>query len=369
MAELGTQLTRVERGQPRGGARSTRTDNGPGPRRADRRCGADRPRHRRHRRSDSASPISRTPPFRSGAAAFDRGDLGRGASCCRSADAAACGKLGGWAQTLANAVDLAKVDAGFRQAVEPALRQLGDALDAAPLDMLPAGARETLQGIRTIDQRSARGRDRGRPRAANNVVGAGTPTGRAGDNQVTWTLDADGRPTRAQATLTELHDGTPARAPSNAPRAPPAARGSRATRAAIPSATASCPDQGTVNMFPQAGQFQQQRLPHDGERMGRRIDAGAEVRVDVQLGGYNGTRPSDVDVSYEVLNAQGERIYSTFEMFENVPADLDRAPPPIVRAMGNQQPASRTTWILTRRRRSRVASSSAVGDHGRGIRG
>lgn len=252
-------------------------------------------------------------------------------------DAAKLGKLGSWAQTLANAVDLAKVDAGFRSAVEPALRQLSGALDTAPLDMLPGAARETLQGIRTKIDEVLDGGTNAATHATNNLVGAGTRTGRVGNNNVTWTVDSQGRPTRAEATLTELHDGTP--------RSSAEQRAQRATgHAGIEGDQGGhiighrfMPDQGAVNMFPQAGQFNNSAYRTMENEWAAWIDAGAEVRVDVQLDGYQGPRPSEVDVSYEVFNAEGKRIYSNFEMFDNEAGQtFDRVPTADIRALVSQ---------------------------------
>ena len=63
-------------------------------------------------------------------------------------DLAKLGKLGKWAETVSNAVSLAARDPGFRQLVEPSLRRISDAIGTAPLDSLPASARETLLGIK-----------------------------------------------------------------------------------------------------------------------------------------------------------------------------------------------------------------------------
>jgi hypothetical protein len=68
-------------------------------------------------------------------------------------DAAKLGKLGHWAETAAKAADLAKVDSAFASAARPALEKLKDAIDALPLDKLPASARETLEGAsRKLDE-------------------------------------------------------------------------------------------------------------------------------------------------------------------------------------------------------------------------
>jgi hypothetical protein len=86
-----------------------------------------------------------------------RGDLAGAALSAVSiipvlGDAAKLGKLGKWAETVANAVDLARVDSTFMRMARPALEQLRSALDSIPasaLDALPRQAREAIEGMRT----------------------------------------------------------------------------------------------------------------------------------------------------------------------------------------------------------------------------
>lgn len=87
-----------------------------------------------------------------------RGDfLGAGLSAVSMipyvGDAAKLGKLGKWAETVSKAADLAKVDSAFAAAAKPALEKLKGAIDALPLDKLPASARETLEtASRKLDE-------------------------------------------------------------------------------------------------------------------------------------------------------------------------------------------------------------------------
>ena len=63
-------------------------------------------------------------------------------------DVAKLGKLPKFAQTIARAVDLAKLDPGFARVIEPALSKIRDALRAVPTDSLPAPAREAIESMR-----------------------------------------------------------------------------------------------------------------------------------------------------------------------------------------------------------------------------
>lgn len=68
-------------------------------------------------------------------------------------DAAKLGKLGKWAESVANAAELAVRDPGFRNLVAPTLEKIRDVIRAAPLDSLPASAKAQLEGMaRKIDE-------------------------------------------------------------------------------------------------------------------------------------------------------------------------------------------------------------------------
>ena len=63
-------------------------------------------------------------------------------------DVAKLGKLGKFAETIAKAVDLAKLDPGFAKAVKPALDKIADALKHVPVDSLPKAAREAIESMK-----------------------------------------------------------------------------------------------------------------------------------------------------------------------------------------------------------------------------
>jgi hypothetical protein len=95
------------------------------------------------------------------AISLGRGDLlGAGLSVLGVApyigDAAKLGKLGKWAKTVSNAVELAKTDAAFAKAVRPALEQLQSAIRSIPegaMNALPNTAKQQLNRMaRQIDE-------------------------------------------------------------------------------------------------------------------------------------------------------------------------------------------------------------------------
>jgi uncharacterized protein len=63
-------------------------------------------------------------------------------------DAAKLGKLGKWAKTISDAVDMAATNPAFRRAVEPALRKMSDAIGAIGVDRLPANVRGQFATIK-----------------------------------------------------------------------------------------------------------------------------------------------------------------------------------------------------------------------------
>ena len=64
-------------------------------------------------------------------------------------DAAKLGKLGKFAETVAKAVDLAKLDPAFARTIRPALEKIGDALRHVPVDSLPRPAREAIESMKS----------------------------------------------------------------------------------------------------------------------------------------------------------------------------------------------------------------------------
>lgn len=66
-------------------------------------------------------------------------------------DLAKAGKIGDWAQTVADAVGAVSRTPAMRETLEPALKAVGDAVNAVPqgaIDALPAGARQSVESMR-----------------------------------------------------------------------------------------------------------------------------------------------------------------------------------------------------------------------------
>ncbi|TRW16770.1 DNA/RNA non-specific endonuclease [Glacieibacterium frigidum] len=233
-------------------------------------------------------------------------------------DAAKLGKLGKWAQTVEKAVDLAKTDSAFAKAVGPALDKLKDAIGGIPksaLDALPQSARDTI--LKMKDKLDDLG-GAGVATRTDNVAALTTRTGRYGDNAVTWQVDAVGRPTRAEATLTEVVPaGTKRAAPETQAQDAVRALGNTGDDAGHIIGHRFMPDQGSVNMFPQELNFNRGAYKTMENEWAGWIDAGGTVKVKVDLTGGTANRPDKVAVSYEVFDDAGKLIYTKAQRFTN----------------------------------------------------
>lgn len=121
-------------------------------------------------------------------------------------DLAKAGKIGNWAETVANAVTMAARNPAMRATLEAPLRELAGVVDKVPqsaIDALPAGARESFGrmksqldefvsgGARQVDNIAIRQFDNAADfnRAANNAV----PNTRYEYGNYSYTTDARGR--------------------------------------------------------------------------------------------------------------------------------------------------------------------------------
>lgn len=121
-------------------------------------------------------------------------------------DAAKLGKLGKWAENVANAADLARRDPGFAQAARPALEKIRDVLHRAdPASLpLPQSAKDRLLAMRTqLDEAlapAARQSVRTFDNAAdfNRAANAATPNTTYAYGNFRFTTDGAGRPSVAE---------------------------------------------------------------------------------------------------------------------------------------------------------------------------
>ena len=213
---------------------------------------------------------------------------------------------------------LARYDPGASQMLRPAQHGVGDAIEKTPGQVLPLGAGQTLAEIRP------------RPEAVTSGEGAGTVTERSatvGRNEATWTLDAVGRPIRAEATLREVFVDLDRSSAEQRAQGEAADRGIEGDHGGHIIGHRFVKNQGLDNLFPQNGDFNISAYKTLENEMADWVETGAEVRVAVDLLG-GGDRPERVRVVYEVVDpASGDLVYDNNVLFQNA-ADqtFDRTP-------------------------------------------
>ncbi|SOB78744.1 DNA/RNA non-specific endonuclease [Sphingomonas guangdongensis] len=232
-------------------------------------------------------------------------------------DTAKLARLPKLAGTVADAVRLAASNPAAREALEPGLRAIKDAVDKIPtgaIEQLPTAARESIQTMKTqLDELFGAG-----ARGADEVADAGVLSARIGRNSVEWTVDAQGRPTKVSATLSELQPSGAARGSDElAAQDRVRERGLADDDAGHVIGHRFLGDQGTRNMFPQNFNFNRSAYKTMENEWAAWIENGGTVKVNVELLGGTGDRPDQVRVAYEVLNEAGERVFRNGARFAN----------------------------------------------------
>ena len=141
----------------------------------------------------------------------------------------------------------------------------------------------------------------------NEIHGTVTEAGSGEVNDITWTLDAEGRPASAEATLTWE----------------PSSRGRASDRIEVNAQSGfrkdndmkGTPDDvghiiayrfanghGAVNMFPQFGLFNRGAYARLEQEWGDWLAKGMEVSIEVELVGGTSQRPDEVHVDYKVID-------------------------------------------------------------------
>lgn len=195
-----------------------------------------------------------------------------------------------------------------------------DALDA--LDAALADAPDPLGEIGPQRARIAAARE------DDGSDGSGVPAGgaacttrttaRIGDNTVTWTNDADGRPLRAEADLSEVFRDIDRSSAETRAQSESADRGIDGDQGGHVIGHRFVKDQGLKNLFPQNGNFNVSAYKTLENEWADWIDSGHEVHIDVSLSPQLQDRPDTVRVSYEVIEpATGRVVHDQTVTFEN----------------------------------------------------
>ena len=270
----------------------------------------------------------------SGAIALSRGDwLGAGISAVSMVpyvgDLAKAGKIGRWAQTVANGAELVArygADSAVGRKALAAMGTIGGAIDAIPgtvLDKLPARTKAQLEATKaTVD--GALGRAAGK---ADEAAGAALNAVQrsVGRNAVEWTTDAQGRLVSASATLKDVFKGLPRSADEVAAQTKAATKGIDGDHGGHAVAHRFVGDQGEINMFPQNGvsmdglkNFNGSAYKSMENELADWVEAGGTVKLDIGFDDFVGDRPGTVAVQYVVTNDAGKAIYENDRLFDNV---------------------------------------------------
>lgn len=143
-------------------------------------------------------------------------------------------------------------------------------------------------------------------------------------NDVTWTFDAEGRPTGAEATLTWLPtsaDRDYDRPEANAQSQFRTDHGLQGTddHTGHMLAYRFVGGHGPINMFPQNGNFNTGTYARIEQEWADWLDAGMDVRISIDLGPEGQRRPDTVALDYEVIDpSTGNVVYDpALTVFDN----------------------------------------------------
>ena len=241
-------------------------------------------------------------------------------------DLAKLGKLGKWAETISNTVEMAAKNSEFAEAVGPVLGKIGDTIDSIPegvFNKLPDSAQETLGAVKSkIDIQKGR------------AVSAITRNATNGENTVTWTTDSQGRVIEARATLSEVFPGLKRGNNEVSAQERIASAGVDGDHGGHIVAHRFVGDQGDINMFPQNGVADVKIDPGTGaveklknfngsayktmeNEIADWVEAGGTVDFKVRFSDFDGVRPNKVYYDYIVKDPEGNVVRHARDSFEN----------------------------------------------------
>ncbi|MFN6981243.1 MAG: DNA/RNA non-specific endonuclease [Brevundimonas sp.] len=198
-------------------------------------------------------------------------------------------------------------ETGGPQLLRPEQIGVGEAVNRALGQVMPFDGRQTLADVQAA----------GVARASTEAATGVERTATIGRNEATWMLDAQGRPVRAEATLREVFADLERSSAETRAQGEAADRGIEGDHGGHIIGHRFVKDQGLDNLFPQNGDFNISAYKTLENEMADWVEAGAEVRVTVDLLG-GGDRPVRVRVAYEVLSAaSGDVVYENTVLFGN----------------------------------------------------
>jgi hypothetical protein len=144
-----------------------------------------------------------------------------------------------------------------------------------------------------------------------------------GTNDVQWKQDAQGRTVEVTAVLREYHTHAGRSTEELSAQEISRAQGGTEDQGGHIIGHRFVLNEGLKNMFPQDGSFNNGAYRRLENEVADWIAAGGEVTLTVELKGYQGGRPGEVAVSYEVVNpATGDSVHSDGAVFQNGPGQV-----------------------------------------------
>ncbi|MFT7059253.1 MAG: hypothetical protein ACJASV_001760, partial [Pseudorhodobacter sp.] len=139
-----------------------------------------------------------------------------------------------------------------------------------------------------------------------------------GENEISFTADANGRTIEASATLRKYHVNAERSAAELTAQREVGGKGSATDDAGHMIGHRFGLDQGMDNLFPQDSNFNRGAYKTLENELAGWIAAGGEVRIKVEVDNFVGSRPSEIAVTYEVVNpANGKLVYDRTKSFDN----------------------------------------------------
>jgi len=137
-------------------------------------------------------------------------------------------------------------------------------------------------------------------------------------NEARWTVDEQGRPVHAEATLRTVFSELERSDAETQAQRDAADRGIDGDQGGHVFGHRFVTDQGLKNLFPQNGNFNMGAYKTLENEWAAWIDQGMDVRIAIDLGPRGADRPDRVRISYEVIDpADGSRVYDQRVSFDN----------------------------------------------------
>ena len=138
-----------------------------------------------------------------------------------------------------------------------------------------------------------------------------------GNNVGTYTLDSQSNVVSIGFSYSEYFSGVPRSSAEIQAQADAAALGLRGDQGGHYLDFRYMGDQGDINLFPQAANFNLSAYKVLGNDYARFIDQGYTVQGVITPGNFNGDRPGTVDVGYRVFDQQGNLVDLWSGQFQN----------------------------------------------------